>query len=50
MAESLDFSALAEDEGYIYLDAEGRVQPRLEVTVIWTQMPDKPLLVPVSKR
>ena len=49
MGDSLDFSTLPEDEGYIYLDAEGRVQPTLEITVMWTHAPNKPLLVPISK-
>ena len=49
MSESIDFSALPEDEGYIYFDTDNLTHTLLELSVTWTMAPDKAILVTMDK-
>ena len=39
-----------DDEEYVYLDGDGIVHQRLELTVSWNSAPDKRFLLTVAKR
>lgn len=47
---SIDFTALPDEEGYIYLDSTGVVQSRLEISVVWAQSKGISTLVTVDRK
>lgn len=46
---SLNLSLLEDEEGYIYMDANGITKRRLELSVFWSNTPDRKIIVTVDK-
>ena len=47
---SIDFSALPDEEGYIYLDSSGKAQARFEIAVVWAQSSASSTLVTLDRK